>query len=54
VGSVYPRRDGKAGKRRVYYYTVKIAGQWREFAGYSDKGATETKMADHQRRVDRG
>jgi len=54
MGSVYPRRDGKAGKRRVYYYSIKIAGRWREFAGYTDKGATETKMADHQRRVERG
>ena len=54
MGSVYPRRDGKAGKRRVYYYSIKIQGRWREFAGYTDKGATETKMADHQRQVERG
>ena len=54
MGSVYPRRDGKAGKRRVYYYSIKIQGRWREFAGFTDRGATETKMADHQRRVERG
>lgn len=54
MGSVYPRLDTKAGRRRVYYYTVKIDGRWREFTGKTDKGATQTLMRDHQRRVDRG
>ena len=49
MGSVYRHQNST-----VYHYTVKVAGRWREFAGYSDKDATRTKMVDHQRRVDRG
>src|SRR5687767_11526836 len=54
MGSVYKHRAGRPNESRIYHYTVKIQGRWREFAGYTDKGATETKMADHQRRVERG
>ena len=54
MGSVYKHRKGKPNESRRYCYTVKIAGQWREFVGYADKDATRTKMVDHQRRVDRG
>jgi integrase len=54
VGSVYKHRKGKPTESRTYFYTVKIQGRWREFAGYADKDATRTKMVDHQRRVDRG
>jgi integrase len=49
MGSVYRHQNCT-----VYHYTVKIAGRWREFAGYADKDASRTKMVDHQRRVDRG
>ncbi len=38
---------------KKYCYTIKVAGRWCEFVGYTDKGATETKMVDHQRRVER-
>jgi integrase len=54
VGSVYKHRKGKPNESKRYSYTVKIAGQWREFLGYTDKDATRTRMIDHQRRVDRG
>jgi len=53
MGSVYKHRRGET-ESRLYYYTVKIHGRWREFAGFTDKGATNTRMADHQRRVERG
>jgi integrase len=54
VGSVYKHRKGRPDESRIYHYTVKIDGRWREFAGKTDKGATQTLMRDHQRRVDRG
>ncbi len=54
MGSVYKHRKGRPNESRVYYYTIKVAGRWREFAGKTDKGATQTLMRDHQRRVDRG
>lgn len=53
MGSVYKHRRGSTESRK-YYYTVRIAGRWREFAGKTDKGATETLMHDHQRRIERG
>src|SRR5689334_16684508 len=53
MGSVYRHRRGET-ESRTYYYTVKIQGRWREFAGYADKDATRTKMIDHQRHADRG
>ena len=53
MGSVYKHRRGET-ESRTYYYTVKVEGRWREFAGKTDKGATQTLMHDHQRRVDRG
>jgi integrase len=54
MGSIYKHRKGKPNESPRYCYTVKIAGQWREFLGYTDKDATHTKMVDHQRRVERG
>ncbi len=54
MGSVYKHRKGAPTEAKRYCYTVKIAGQWREFLGYTDKDATRTKMVDHQRRVERG
>lgn len=54
MGSVYKHRKGQPNESKLYYYTVKFQGRWREFTGYSDKGATQTKMVDHQRRIDRG
>jgi len=49
MGSVYRHQNSA-----IYHYTVKVAGRWREFAGYADKDASRTRMVDHQRRVDRG
>jgi integrase len=54
MGSIYKHRKGKPNESPRYCYTVKIAGRWREFIGYTDKDATHTKMVDHQRRVERG
>ena len=54
MGSVYKHRKGQPNESKTYYYTVKLQGRWREFPGYTDKGATQTKMVDHQRRIDRG
>ncbi|MCC7065381.1 MAG: hypothetical protein IT456_21415, partial [Planctomycetes bacterium] len=54
MGSIYKHRKGKPNESPRYCYTVKIAGRWREFLGYTDKDATHTKMVDHQRRVERG
>ena len=41
MGSVYKHRKGKPNESPRYCYTVKIAGQWREFIGYTDKGANQ-------------
>jgi hypothetical protein len=40
MGSIYKHRKGKPNESPRYCYTVKIAGRWREFIGYTDKDAT--------------
>jgi integrase len=54
MGSVYRRNKGKPNESRIWYYSIKVQGRWREFAGFTDKGATQVRMRDHQRRVERG
>ncbi len=40
--------------RPGWYYKVKVEGQWKLRKAYSDKRASEQKMADHQATIDRG
>jgi hypothetical protein len=49
MGSVYKRNKGRPNESRTWYYSIKVQGRWREFAGFTDKGATQTRMRDHQR-----
>ena len=54
MGSVYKRQRGRPNESKSYYYSIKVGGVWREYRGFTDKTATQTKMVDHERRVARG